>query len=213
MVSKTVKAPTVAEVQKMIAAADKDDPDIAALIAIAAMTGARRGELCGLRWGDVDFGDLTLTIERSVADMGRGKLITKDTKTHAARRLALDEFSEATLRRHLAVAEDRAEDLGIEVTPDTPVFTYNMVTPIAPDTVSHYVRRIAESVGVDTHLHAIRHFAASQLVAGGPDVRTVAGRLGHRDACVTLRVYSHMLPERDRDAAEALGKALTVKAG
>src|SRR5664280_2143275 len=209
LVSKTVAAPTVAEVQAMIQAADADDPDMATLIALAAVTGARRGELCGLRWGDVDWTGHTLTIERSVATMGRGQLITKDTKTHAARRLALDTFGEETLKRHLRVTEDRAADLGISVTPDSPIFTYDLVRPIAPDTVSHYVRSVATRVGVDTHLHALRHFAATELIGAGHDVRTVAGRLGHRDASVTLKVYSHALPERDRDAATALGKALT----
>jgi integrase len=209
LVSKTVTVPTVAEVQAMIQAADADDPDMATLIALAAVTGARRGELCGLRWGDVDWTSHTLTIERSVATMGRGQLITKDTKTHAARRLALDTFGEETLKRHLKVTEDRAADLGISITPDSPIFTYDLVRPIAADTVSHYVRSIATKVGVDTHLHALRHFAATELIGAGHDVRTVAGRLGHRDASVTLKVYSHALPERDRDAATALGKALT----
>jgi len=209
LTTKTVAAPTVAEVQAMIQAAEADDPDMAALIALAAVTGARRGELCGLRWGDVDWTGHTLTIERSVATMGRGQLITKDTKTHAARRLSLDTFGEETLKRHLLVMEDRAADLGITIAPDSPIFTYDLVRPIAPDTVSHYVRAIATKVGVDTHLHALRHFAATELIGAGHDVRTVAGRLGHRDASVTLKVYSHALPERDRDAAAALGKALT----
>ena len=86
LVSKAVMAPRVAEVQKMIAAADKDDPDMAALIAIAAVTGARRGELCGLRWGDVDWDDLTLTTERPVGTKGRGSSSrrTRRPKPHAA---------------------------------------------------------------------------------------------------------------------------------
>ncbi len=62
---------------------------------------------------------------------------------------------------------------------------------------------------MDTHLHALRHFAATELIGAGHDPRTVAGRLGHKDASVTLLVYSHMLPERDMDAVSFLGKALT----
>ena len=209
LVSTPDAVPTVAEVQKMIAAADVNDPDMAAFIALAAVTGARRGELCGLQWGDLDWNAHTLTIERSVAAMARGKLVTKDTKTHAARRLALDEFGEATLKRHLRVMENRAADLGISITPTTPIFTYDLELPIRPNTVSHYVKRIAGRVGVTTHLHSLRHFAATELIGAGHDPRTVAGRLGHKDASVTLRVYSHMLPERDRDAASFLGKALT----
>jgi site-specific recombinase XerD len=49
------------------------------------------------------------------------------------------------------------------------------------------VRRIAERVGVDSHLDALRHFAATQMIGGGHDVWTVAGRLGRRDASVTPR--------------------------
>jgi integrase len=72
----------------------------------------------------------------------------------------------------------------------------------------HPAPRAAPSI--PTHLHGLRHFAATQMIGGGHDVRTVAGRLGHRDASTTLKVYSHFLPERDRDAADFLGKALTA---
>jgi integrase len=205
-------APTPEDVQAMIAAAEPDDPDMAALIALAAVTGARRGELCGLRWGDVDFDAGTLRIERSVAVVA-GKWITKGTKTHAARVLALDAFGLEVLRRQLGRLEDRASDLGVTVTDDMPVLTYNLVTPISPDTCSHYVRDIATEAGVDCHLHQLRHFAATQLIGAGTDVRTVAGRLGHANANTTLRVYSHALPERDREAADALGRALAVPTG
>jgi integrase len=209
LVQKEIVAPSVSDVQKMIAAADANDPDMAAYIAIAAVTGARRGELCGLRWGDIDWKAMTLTIERSVASMGRGKLITKSTKTHGVRRLALDEFGETVLKRHLVEAESRSRDLGIEISSETPIFTYDGRRPIAPDTASHYVTKIADDVGVKTHLHALRHFAATQLIGAGHDVMTVAGRLGHKDPSVTLNVYASALPERDRDAANFLGGALT----
>ena len=127
--------------------------------------------------------------------------------------LALDPFGLEVLRRQRARLEDRASDLGVTVTDDTPVLTYNLSTPISPDTMSHYVRDIATKARVDVHLHQLRHFAATQLIGGGTDVRTVAGRLGHRDASTTLRVYSHALPERDREAADALGRALALPTG
>jgi integrase len=201
-------APTPAEVQALIGLADKDDADMAAFIALAAVTGARRGELCGLRWGDVDWDALTLTIERSVTVV-YGEWITKDTKTHAGRLLPMDPFAEEVLKRQRARHEERTAELGLDLTAEAPIFTYDMRRPISPDTVSHYVKKIAKQAGVDTHLHALRHFAATQMIGGGHDVRTVAGRLGHRDASTTLKVYSHFLPGRDRDAAVALGRSLT----
>ncbi len=202
-------APTPDEVRAMIKAAEADDPDMATLIAVAAVTGARRGELCGLKWGDVDWIASSLTIERSVAVVGRKEIIIKGTKTHAVRRLALDDFGVEVLRRHRAEASSRAADLGRQLSESDWIFTYDGTNPINPDTVTHYVKAVATRAGVDTHLHALRHFAATQMIGGGTDVRTVAGRLGHKDASTTLRVYSHALPERDRDAAGLLGRALS----
>jgi integrase len=200
--------PTVEEVQLLIETAEQDDPDMAAFIALAAITGARRGELCGLRWGDVNEDLGTLSIERSYAVVD-GEHIFKSTKTHGVRRIALGEFGLEVLRRQRIRLEDRAEDGGFELTDETPILTYDLVDPISPDTASHYVRAIAETAGVDTHLHALRHFAASAMIGDGQDVRTVAGRLGHADASTTLKVYAHVLPQRDLAAAESLGRSLT----
>jgi integrase len=60
-------APTAEEIQRMIAEAEKDDPDMATLIALAAVTGARRGELLALTWGDLDLEGGSLAIDRSLA--------------------------------------------------------------------------------------------------------------------------------------------------
>jgi integrase len=60
----------------------------------------------------------------------------------------------------------------------------------------------------EVRLHDLRHFTATQLIGAGVDARTVAGRLGHSDPSVTLRVYAHALEERDRAAAEIMGRVL-----
>ena len=54
----------------------------------------------------------------------------------------------------------------------------------------------------------LRHFTATQLIAAGLDVRTVSGRLGHADPSVTLRVYSHVVEAKDREAAAIMGGLL-----
>jgi integrase len=100
----------------MIAAAEEDGTDVAAPIAVAATTGARRGELLWLRWGDVDFDAGTLTVERSVAVIGHHNVALTPTKAHAAHRLALDEFSLEVPRRQRAELESRADDLGTALT-------------------------------------------------------------------------------------------------
>ena len=92
--------PLADEVQKIIDEADKTDPVLAALLATGALTGARRGELCALRWSDFDEKAAVLTIARSVFDKpGRG-WGEKDTKSHQARRVALDDVAVCVLVRH-----------------------------------------------------------------------------------------------------------------
>ena len=69
--------------------------------------------------------------------------------------------------------------------------------------------RVRDGLGLkDVRLHDLRHFTATQLIGAGVDVRTVAGRLGHSDPSLTLRVYSHVIEERDRAAAAILGRVL-----
>jgi integrase len=62
----TKQVPTPEMVQRLIRGAEQEDPDMAVRISLGAITGARRGELCGLKWGDVDFEGRTLTISRSL---------------------------------------------------------------------------------------------------------------------------------------------------
>jgi integrase len=205
-------APTPDEVRAMLAYADLHDPDMATYIALAAVTGARRGELLALRWGDVDLEAGLLTIGRSVSVV-HGEWIFKGTKTDETKVLALGAFGDAVLRRHRARHEALAAEIAVELTADTPILTYDLVKPISPDTVSHYVPKIAEAVGVRTNPKALRHFAATQLHGAGVDSVTVANRLGHRNVSTTLAFYSHPLPELDLRAAETLGELLAPPAG
>jgi integrase len=88
--SAEIRPPTPEEVSRLLEAAYEADPDFAVLLWLAATTGARRGELCALRWGSVDLEAAELLILRNLFQAA-GRLVEKDTKTHAARRLALSD--------------------------------------------------------------------------------------------------------------------------
>jgi integrase len=211
--AKPVQAPTPVEVRAVVTAAEGQDPTLAYLFLLAALTGARRGELCGLKWSDVDAEARTLTIERSVYETKGGQGI-KDTKNHQARRIGLDDLALDTLRRHRASVDQLARSLDLPIAHDAFIFSRSPqgLAPLRPDDVTRGMTAAAKAAKVKTHLHAFRHFAATQSIAGGFDVTTVAGRLGHKDASVTLRVYSHVLEQRDHDLADALGKTLALPA-
>jgi integrase len=79
-------------------------------------------------------------------------------------------------------------------------------TPLLPDTVSQRYSKMAARLSIDTHIHALRHYSATELIASGADIRTVAGRLGHGGGgTTTLRVYAAWVSEADHRAANMLG--------
>jgi integrase len=188
---------------------------MAALLFMAAVTGARRGELCALRWSDIDWQAGTVTIARSVYETKGGGWGEKPTKTHASRRIGLDDYALSVLREYRSAVDDQAAQLDLEVLRDGFIFSRSPVgaEPIRPDVVSKFTKRIADAMGIDTHLHALRHFSATQAIAAGFDPVTVGARLGHADPSITLRVYSHVLEQRDRDRAAALGRTLALSKG
>jgi integrase len=206
-----VIAPSPAEVRAIVEAAETIEPALGALLLVGALTGARRGELCALRWSDVDPLARRLTIARSVYETEGGGWAEKKAKTHQVRTIGLDEVAIAVFERHRHLVEALATDLHLEVPRDGFAFSRSPVgsEPFRPDVVSKLTKKAAKTAGVETHLHALRHFSATQAIAAGFDPVTVAGRLGHRDSSVTLRVYSHALEARDRDLADTLGRVLS----
>ncbi|MGP8182082.1 MAG: tyrosine-type recombinase/integrase [Acidimicrobiales bacterium] len=205
-----VKAPSVEAVRSVIEAAEDRDPRLAPLLMLAALTGLRRGELCALRWTDVDFERGELDVSRSIVVIPGG-LAEKSTKTDRFRMVALDEVGVALLTRHRANVDAWARQAEATVPNDAYVFSHAVdgSKPFRPDNVTGFFTRVRDSLGLhDVRLHDLRHFTATQLIGAGVDVRTVAGHLGHSDPSVTLRVYSHALEERDRAAAEIMGRVL-----
>jgi integrase len=174
------------------------------------VTGLRRAELLGLRWSDVDLATGTLTVARNVVVVG-GRLIEKDTKTHRMRRIALDPETVEVLIEHRERWYERARTLELEPTDEAYLFSYDPANarPCDPSGVTHRYARMCAGIGIDSHLHALRHYSATELLMAGVDLRTVAGRLGHGGGgTTTLRVYAAWVGESDRRAAEILGSRM-----
>jgi len=205
-----VTAPSVEVVRSIIVAAEKEDPRLAPLLMLAALTGMRRGELCALRWSDVDLKTGQMEVSRSIVVVPGG-LAEKSTKTDRGRIVALDEVGVALLTQYRDQVDGWARQADGVVPDDAFMFSPELdgSTPFRPDSVTNFFVRVRDDLGFDSvRLHDLRHFTATQLIGAGVDVRTVAGRLGHSDASVTLRVYSHVIEERDRAAAVIMGRVL-----
>ncbi|MGD0322058.1 MAG: site-specific integrase [Acidimicrobiales bacterium] len=214
--SPTMKVPTPAQLSALVKSAERADPVLAAAIALAALTGARRGELVALRWSDIDLEAGLVRIERAITVID-GAPHEGPTKTHQARQVALDPVGVETLRRHWRFVVERSELVESPLVEDPYVLSYqaHCGTSVGPDTLTHRFKALCRKLeaAVDTkrypfHFHELRHFSVTTLLAAGVDLRTVAERHGHAQATMTLNRYAHALPERDRAAAAVLGNAL-----
>jgi integrase len=204
-----VTPPTVDEVLALLHAAYEEDPAFGTYLWVISATGCRRGEVCALRWTDVDLDGRELRVRRSIA-LVDGEVREKDTKTHASRRLALDEPTVALLRQQRRRQQELALALGVRLADGAVLFGDPEGRPWRPDVCTNRFGRLRARLGLErVRLHDLRHFVASVLIDGGIPISTVSTRLGHSQTSTTLDLYTHAIPATDQRAADYLGSVLT----
>jgi integrase len=201
--------PSPATVAAVIKAAREANLDLLALyVWLAAITGARRGELCGLQWADIDLDSGIVHIAYSYF-VRSGQRVRKDTKTHQDRHLAIDPVTAAMIAVQKRETESRLSEAGVTLPQNAYIFAGDPLgsVPWNPDWVSHKIAEVASNAGVSLNIKALRHYTASQLLAGGIDLRNTAARLGHGGGgATTLRHYADPVSEVDRRAAAYLAQ-------
>ena len=205
-----LEIPNVEVVTRIINFAEERNPDIACFLRLAAVTGARRGELCAIRWRDFDKLGM-LSIKHSIVDGNNNELIEKGTKTHASRKVSIDPMTMVVVDAQRERCEERSKEFGSKFSRNNFVFagTLDGSLPWRPHRVTLAFGRLCRELGIEgVRLHDLRHFTATQMLAAGVPVKTVAGRLGHANAATTLNVYAHALQSSDIDAAHLLGRIL-----
>jgi integrase len=210
-----IRPPAIESVMAVLdAAARSRNPENAIVFRVLAATGCRRGEVCALQWADLDLEPEhpTMTVRRAVIEI-RGGLVVKDTKTHAVRRVRLDDDTVEVLREHRRRAVELGMAAGAPPQPGDWVFSTppGSSDPLQPDRISQAWRRLCLEVGLNARLHDLRHLQASLLLDAGESIATVSGRLGHEpnNNSSLLRRYVHMMPGADQRAAELVGRALS----
>jgi integrase len=203
--------PSSEDVVRLMQEAAVVNPALPLFFRLAAATGARRGELCALRWRDLDLNAGYITISRSLIETRSAGVVDKDTKTHADRRVTLDAgtVEELVEYRRECAAKTAACDIALPI--DGYVFSHEVDGALSwrPHYVSLAFARLCTKLGiVGVRLHDLRHFNATNLLAAGTDIRTVSGRLGHADASTTLNIYAHFVKQADEKAAGAIGAIL-----
>jgi integrase len=169
-----------------------------------ALMGLRRSELPGLRWEDFDEQAGTLYVCYQIQrDRTTKRWAPTKPKRNSARLLTLGPQRTAALRQYRwQMAEERAvmgwADSGY-------IFTSTRTGGICPPgAIYEAFKAIAAAAGVDARLHDCRHTAGTYLLAGGEDLATVSGVLGHTSVQTTASVYLHVLPHKAADASRRL---------
>jgi integrase len=199
------------------------------LILLALTTGMREGEICALRWTDLDLTVGEATIQQTVwwpSRRSRGLeplpqrtwaersaqaefRFKPRTKNGRARKVPILEPVLPWLtdhRRHQLELRLRNasvwEDFGL-------VFTDERGRPLRQDRVRNNLKRILTKAGLPSiRFHDLRHSTASILLALGIPILDVAAILGHTTPTLTLRLYGHLMPGAQKDAARRLEGAL-----
>jgi integrase len=194
-----IHPPTAEQVRALIAAART--PLCALAYSLAAATGARRGELVGLRWGDIDFDAGRISIVRSLAYTPGVGIHERPTKTGAKGRRVLTVDGDtmgllATRRDAYPSGEWVLSPLG-------------GIDPWSPLALSRaFERDLAAAGEAGFTFHSLRHFSATRLLSAGVDPWIVSRRLGHTTPSTTLSTYAHWIPGTDAGAAEAIARVM-----
>ena len=164
------------------------------------MTGMRRGEICGIKWSDIDFGAGTLSIRRTVTSKKGGGVGIGDTKTTTSERTIILPPSVLTL-----LQEKKVDAICEWVFPH---YT-NPSDPLHPDSAYGKLKTLLKNAELPLiRFHDLRHTFATQAMQGGVDAKTLAGILGHTDASFTLDTYTHVTGDMQRNASTVVNNMM-----
>ena len=198
----TGKALTVEQLRSVLSSVAEEPLKWQAYINLAADSGARRGELCGLQWQDIDWTAGTITIRRNLQYTPHKGVYATSPKNGKQRTVDIGTDTLALLRQ---LREEQAATCISQW-----VFTQDGNTePMFPQSPTKYFHKLGERLGIKGfHPHMLRHSSASIAITNGADVASVSERLGHSDTAVTLRMYAHANEESIRRAGQTVRDAL-----
>jgi integrase len=194
-----------------------DDDRLHAVWRLALATGARRGELLGLTWSDIEGGKATIQRQVLTGAKGRPRVFVRETtKTRRVRRVRFDQSTEAALRRwkaaqdaeRLAFGPAYRKDGGVGIEAPWVVTEPNGYV-LHPDTFGARWNALVKTASVTPiTLHGARHSYAELALGAGVRLDVVSRQLGHSNIGTTADIYLHDNDEAAADAAERLGSVL-----
>jgi len=200
------------EITAILDALEKEPIKWRMIVHLMIVTGARRGEIMGLKWPEIDMEHGTIHICETLLSSDDG-VYAETPKTEESQRYInvpketvelLQEYW-AEQERVRVVVGDRWQETGY-------VFTRDDGQPMHPDSINGWLNKFSERHGLP-HInpHRFRHSVSSILINNGVDILSVSKRLGHAQTSTTLNIYSHILQQADARSAECIADVLLRK--
>ena len=197
-----IRPPTPGELQALLGYVAERDPRLHTLLLVAAVTGARRAQLLGLRWRNIDLDRGRIAFCCGWVEGPNGPVLAA-TKTKRSHVVDIDPASLATLASHRQAA-------GESVSADSFIFTDDDGrTAWKPNRVTKAFLRHRRAAGLRPfRLHDLRHFMATEMLQAGVPIVVVSRRLDHRRVSTTLDRYAQAVPGADAQASTTLSNIL-----
>ena len=195
---------TPTELRAFLVAVTSDD--LYALWRLAAMTGMRRGEVCGLRWSDIDLEAGRLSVRQQLTTVRHELIFRERPKSdHGRRTIDLDVGTTRVLRDHRRAQLERRMVVGATWGEGDLVFCGLAGEPLDPESIAQRFEHRAAAAGVKRiRFHDLRHTHAAHLIAAGQDALVISKRLGHASVSFTYDKYGHLMSKADSEAATAV---------
>ena len=219
-----VRVLTEEEIPKLLDALSDAPPQYSVITQLALLLGARRGEICALRWSDVDFEKGTLSIKRTVQSIPGIGLVFNAPKTRRGKRCLrigadcvelLQEYRRYQKVKRFRIGSAWVRKVTLEngkVVDNDMLFTKWNGEPMDPDIISTWFPKFLEAHDLPSiHFHSLRHSNASILIAAHVPITTVSGRLGHAQTSTTLNYYASAIQSADTAAADALEGVIRIR--
>lgn len=190
------------QTDKLLECLKKECIKYKALIVLALDSGARRDEICALRWNDIDFETGSMKIDNSLKVI-KGVMDESKAKTETSiREIFLSNTTLEVLKEYKKWQDNYIKDLGKAWKGTNRVFISKYGGHMSPDTCSKIINKLVKRYNLP-HLsfHEIRHTSASIQINKGVNPKAVSQRLGHANTDVTMEIYSHIFDNTKKESA------------
>lgn len=182
-----MEIPSDAQVSAMLADVYDRDDDMYIAIALAALMGLRRSEICALRWSDVttDGDTAYLSVDKALVTNEHGEHVEKTPKTRAGKRILVVPsglYAELKRRRSLR----------------------STLVGISPNAVTERYKRLTDRLGTPSRFHSLRHYHASVMLREGVPEKYIVADMGHASFEMVKRVYGHVMQEKKGAISQAM---------